>query len=59
MSAHLEKLVREWRDAQRAVDRQVEESKMRDVLMAERGFAVNRLIAAHNALIKYADEEMG
>jgi hypothetical protein len=59
MSAHLEKLVREWRDAQKAIDKQVDESKHRELLMVERGFAMNRLIAAHNALVKYADEEMG
>jgi hypothetical protein len=59
MSAHLEKLVREWREAQKAFDAQVEEGKHRELLMVERGFAVQRLINAHNALIKYADEEMG
>jgi hypothetical protein len=53
MSAHLEKLVREWRDAQKAIDRMPvkERRQNREPL--------DRLIAAHNALIKYADEEMG
>lgn len=53
MSVHLEKLVREWRDAQNAIDRlSVEERRAnREPLI--------RLVAAHNALKKYADEEMG
>jgi hypothetical protein len=53
MSAHLEKLVREWRDAQRAIDRMTvqERQKNREPL--------DRMIAAHMALLKYADEEMG
>ena len=52
-------LVREWREAQKAIDVQVEQGNVRAVLMAERGFAVQRLIDAHAALLKYADEEMG
>ena len=59
MSVHLEKLVREWRDAQKAIDAQVDEAKTRKILGAERGFAVQRLVLAHTALLKYADEEMG
>lgn len=53
MSAHLERLVIEWRAAQKAIDRMtlVEREKNRKPL--------DRLIAAHNALAKYADEEMG
>jgi hypothetical protein len=53
MSVELEKLVREWRDAQRAIDRMPvrERQKNREPL--------DRMIAAHNALLKYADEEMG
>lgn len=53
MSAHLEKLVREWREAQKAIDQLsvIERQINREPL--------NRLIAAHHALIKYADEEMG
>ena len=48
----LEKLVREWRDAQTAIDR---------MSIAQRHAnrePLNRLLAAHNALIKYADEEL-
>ena len=53
MSAHLEKLVREWRAAQKAID-------ATPVAERERNRApLDRLIAAHNALVKYADEEMG
>lgn len=50
---HLERLVIEWRAAQKAIDRMtlVEREKNRKPL--------DRLIAAHNALAKYADEEMG
>lgn len=59
MSAHLEKLVTEWRDAQRAIDRQVEEIGRRLVPEAERRDALQRLVDAHNALKKYAEEEMG
>jgi hypothetical protein len=53
MSAHLEKLVREWREAQKAIDRLPvkERQQNREPL--------DRLIAAHEALIKYADEELG
>ena len=48
----LEKLVREWRDAQTAIDR---------MSVAQRhanSEPLDRLIAAHNALIKYADEKL-
>jgi hypothetical protein len=53
MSAHLEKLVKEWRDAQKAIDRMTVKERRED------DSALQRLVAAHNALIKYADEEMG
>lgn len=53
MSAHLEKLVREWRDAQRAIDRLTVQQRR------DNREPLDRLIAAHNALLKYADEEMG
>lgn len=52
-SAHLEKLVREWRDAQKTIDRLTVQERQQDRA------PLDRLIAAHNALIKYADEEMG
>lgn len=55
----LERLVIEWRDAQRAIDHQVEQSKQRLVLDAERRDAIARMVDAHAALIKYANEEMG
>lgn len=50
---HLEKLVREWREAQKAIDRMSNEERLTNKT------PLDRLIAAHNALIKYADEEMG
>ena len=53
MSVHLERLVREWRDAQRLIDRTPVEERKRNLEPLE------RLIAAHNALLKYANEEMG
>lgn len=53
MSAHLEKLVREWREAQKAIDRTPVEERRRD------SRPLDRLVAAHNALVKYIDEEMG
>jgi hypothetical protein len=53
MSAHLEKLVIEWRDAIRAIDRMPVEERERDLE------PLNRLVAAQNALLKYANEEMG
>lgn len=50
MMTTLEKLVREWREAQKAIDAMLlkERQKNREPL--------DRLIAAHNALVKYADE---
>jgi len=53
MSAHLEKLVREWRDAQRAIDQLSVEERKQNIAPLE------RLIAAHNALLKYANEDIG
>jgi hypothetical protein len=53
MSAHLEKLVREWRDAQNAIDKLSVQQRQAD------NTPLQRLVAAHNALKKYADEEMG
>lgn len=53
MSAHLEKLVREWRDAILVVDGMTVEQRRKDSKPLE------RIIAAHNALLKYANEEMG
>ena len=49
----LEKLVREWREAQKAIDRLTPQERKFNIGPLE------RLISAHNALIKYADEEMG
>jgi hypothetical protein len=48
----IEKLVREWRDAQLAIDALTPEQRRADPR------PLDRLIAAHNALVKYADEEM-
>jgi hypothetical protein len=53
MSADLERLVREWRDAQRAIDRMTQTERRRNAA------PLNRLLAAHTALVKYADEELG
>jgi hypothetical protein len=53
MSVHLERLVREWRDAQREIDRTPVEERKNNL------GPLHRLIAAHNALLKYANEEMG
>jgi hypothetical protein len=53
MSAHLEGLVREWRDAIQAVDKMSLEERRRDEK------PLHRIVAAHNALLKYAVEEMG
>lgn len=53
MSQQLEKLVREWRDAQKAIDNLPAERRRDDRR------PLDRLIAAHNALNKYVDEEMG
>lgn len=51
--ATLKRLVKEWRDAQRHIDAtpHAERQHNREPL--------DRLIAAHNALLKYANEEMG
>lgn len=49
----LEKLVREWREAQKAIDRLSLKERQQNREPLE------RLIAAHAALIEYADEELG
>jgi hypothetical protein len=48
----LERLVREWRDAQRAIDRMTQIERRRNAA------PLHRLLAAHAALVKYADEEL-
>jgi hypothetical protein len=53
MSVHLERLVREWRAAQREIDRTPVEERKNNL------GPLHRLIAAHNALLKYANEELG
>ena len=53
MNAKLEQLVIEWREAQKAIDRIAVHDRQ------ESRALLDRLIAAHNALIKYVDEEMG
>jgi hypothetical protein len=55
MSAHLERLVREWREAQKDIDAL---EKHYNPTVGQRSDALDRLVAAHNALIKYVDEEM-
>jgi hypothetical protein len=49
----LKRLVKEWRDAQREIDRTPVEERKNNL------GPLHRLIAAHNALLKYANEEMG
>ena len=53
MSIHLEKLVREWYEAQKAIDRMTPDQRLKNTE------PLHRLVAAHNALRKYAEEEMG
>jgi hypothetical protein len=53
MSAQLEKLVREWYEAQKAIDRMSVEERRKNRA------PLDRMVAAHNALRKYAEEEMG
>jgi hypothetical protein len=48
----LERLVREWCDAQQAIDRLSVAKRQSDIE------PLNRLIAAHNALLKYAESEI-
>jgi hypothetical protein len=52
MSVHLEQLVREWRDAQEAIDAMTPKERRGNPK------PLDRMIAAHNALIKYAKEEL-
>lgn len=59
MSATLERLVTEWRNAQRAIDHLKEKAEQHPISDVEKRDAVERLVEAHNALVKYADEEMG
>lgn len=57
----LEQLAKEWRDAQKAIDHQESKIKYKQgiVTKEEATDAVNRLITAHHALVKYIDEEIG
>jgi hypothetical protein len=48
----LEALVREWREAQKAIDAMTLAERQRDRK------PLDRLVAAHNALIKFADEKL-
>ena len=48
----VEKLVKEWREAQLAIDRMTLQQRRSDRR------PLDRVIAAHNALVKYADEEI-
>jgi hypothetical protein len=49
----LERLVREWREAQKAIDRIPPPQRKVNFEPLE------RLVRAHNALVKFVDEEMG
>lgn len=49
----LSRLVREWREAQKAIDALTVEERRRD------DAPLQRMIAAHQALVRYVDEEMG
>ena len=53
MSTRLEALVREWREAQKAIDRLSVEERRGDRVPLDR-----MVRAAHNALVKFVDEEM-
>jgi len=53
MSDQLERLVKEWRDAQKAIDQLTPQQRGKD------SKPLDRLIEAHNALIKFADETLG
>jgi hypothetical protein len=48
----LNRLVREWRDAQRAIDTLSVEERRKDLS------PLQRMVAAHNALLKFAEEEL-
>jgi hypothetical protein len=45
-------LVREWREAQKAIDEMTNEERRQNLE------PLQRIVYAHNALVKYADEEM-
>jgi hypothetical protein len=53
MLTTLKRLVREWRDAQKAIDATPVEERQHN------REPLDRMIRAHNALVKFADEEMG
>src|SRR6478752_1180988 len=62
MSAHLEKLVREWREAQKAIDRMTPQERKLDLPPLERLRKINiapleRLVAAHNGMISRLESE--
>jgi hypothetical protein len=48
----LEKLVKEWRDAQKAIDNMTPEQRQKDIA------PLDRLMQAHYALNEYADEHL-
>jgi hypothetical protein len=50
MTHSLEQLVREWRDAQKAIDEMTPPQRQHDRA------PLDRLIAAHNALLRWANE---
>ena len=50
--SELERLVREWREAQRAIDETPVPEREHNLE------PLKRMVRAHNALVKYADEEM-
>ena len=52
MLTTLKKLVREWRDAQKAIDATPVEERQHN------REPLDRLVRAHNALVQFADEEM-
>jgi hypothetical protein len=49
----LERLVREWRDAQKAIEDMPQAERERDLE------PIRRSLYAHNALFKFADEVLG
>jgi hypothetical protein len=53
----LEQLVKEWRDAQDAIDNTTTQLMTRFERQHNRA-PLDRMVAAHNALRKYADEKL-
>lgn len=59
MSVHLERLVREWRDAERKRTAVLNDARLGGVPIEEVMRVNQRRSNARDALLKYAEEEMG